>query len=349
MTASAVREAFGAEFAGAAGYLNNPTYGLPPRFVVDALHDCIAQWQHGTMDVPSFDGQVRAGRAGYAALAGVPVESVAMGSTVSGALGLVAAAIPEGSRVVVLPGEFTSTTFPFAAQAGRGVTVTELPADQLVADAADFDVVAVSLVQSATGALLDAEALRRTVAGTDTVTVVDITQAVGWKALDLGWADVTVAAAYKWLLAPRGVTWMSLSERVRRMMTPHAANWYAAEQPWQAIYGLPIQLADDARRFDISPTWFSALGAGLTLPWLATLDRVAVERHSVGLAARLRLALQLPPQESAIVSLPIDGAEERLVSAGIRASVRAGAVRVGFHLYNDDNDLDRLLDTLGLM
>lgn len=27
-------------------------------------------------------------------------------------------------------------------------------------------------------------------------------------------------------------------------------------------------------------------------------------------------------------------------------SVRAGAVRVGFHLYNDDNDLDRLLDTL---
>ena len=46
--------------------------------------------------------------------------------TVSAALGLVAAAIPDGSRVATLPGEFTSTTFPFAAQAARGVTVTEL-------------------------------------------------------------------------------------------------------------------------------------------------------------------------------------------------------------------------------
>nr|CRL71214.1 selenocysteine lyase [Mycolicibacterium malmesburyense] len=139
---------------------------------------------------------------------------------------------------------------------------------------------------------------------------------------------------------------MSLSERVRGAMTPHAANWYAAEQPWQAIYGLPIRLAGDARRFDISPTWFSALGAGLTLPWLASLDRVAVERHTVGLAGRLRSALQLPAQASPIVSLPVEGAADRLAAAGIRASVRAGAVRVGFHLYNDDNDLDRLLDTL---
>lgn len=348
MTAAAPREAFGAQFVGAAGYLNSPTYGLPPLFLVDALHDCIARWQAGTMDVPSFDDDVAAGRAGYAALASVPVESVAMGSTVSGALGLVAAAIPDGSRVVTVPGEFTSTTFPFAAQADRGVTVTELPADQLISAAADFDVVVVSLVQSANGALLDTDALRRTIAGSDsdTVTVIDITQAAGWKVLDLGWADVTVAAAYKWLLVPRGVTWMSLSERVRGAMTPHAANWYAAEQPWQAIYGLPIRLAGDARRFDISPTWFSALGAGLTLPWLASLDRVAVERHTVGLAGRLRSALQLPAQASPIVSLPVEGAADRLAAAGIRASVRAGAVRVGFHLYNDDNDLDRLLDTL---
>ena len=35
-------------------------------------------------------------------------------------LGLVAAAIPDGSRVATLAGEFTSTTFPFAAQAGQG-------------------------------------------------------------------------------------------------------------------------------------------------------------------------------------------------------------------------------------
>lgn len=347
MTATAAREAFGAEFVGAAGFLNSPTYGLPPRFLVDALHDCIGRWQDGTLDVPSFDQQVDAARRGYAALAGVPVESVAMGASVSAVLGLVAAAIPDRSRVVTVPGEFTSTTFPFAAQAGRGVTVTELPADELVAAAADFDVVTVSLVQSATGAVLDGEALRRAVAGTDTLTVIDITQALGWKRVDLGWADVTAAAVYKWLMAPRGTAWVSLSDRVTGLMTPHAANWYAGERPWQSIYGLPLRLAADARRFDVSPTWFSALGAGLTLPWLASLDGAAVERHTVGLASRLRSELGLPSSDSAIVSLPIEGAADKLAAAGVRAAVRAGAVRVGFHLYNNDDDLGRLIDALG--
>jgi selenocysteine lyase/cysteine desulfurase len=277
----------------------------------------------------------------------VPVSSVAMGGTVSALLGLVAAAVPDGSRVATLAGEFTSTTFPFAAQAGGGVTITELAPGELVSAAADFDVVTASLVQSANGAVLDVDALRRTVTGTDTLTVIDITQALGWKQVDVGWADVTAAAVYKWLLAPRGTAWMSLSDRVSRIMTPHAATWYAGEDPWQTIYGLPLRLADSARRFDASPAWFSALGAGLTLPWLASLDGTAVEAHTVGPANRACAELGLPQQNSAIVSIPIADAADRLQRAGIRASIRAGAVRVGFHLYNTDNDLDRLLGALG--
>jgi selenocysteine lyase/cysteine desulfurase len=270
-----------------------------------------------------------------------------MGGTVSAVLGLVAAAVPDGSRVATLAGEFTSTTFPFAAQADRGVTITELAPGELVSDAADFDVVTASLVQSANGAVLDVDALRRSVAGTDTLTVIDITQALGWKQVDVGWADVTAAAVYKWLLAPRGTAWMSLSDRVSRIMTPHAANWYAGEDPWQTIYGLPLRLAASARRFDASPAWFSALGAGLTLPWLASLNGAAVEAHSVDLANRARAELVLPQENSAIVSISIADAADKLRAAGIRASTRAGAVRVGFHLYNTENDLDRLLDALG--
>ena len=339
------RAAFGADFVGAEGFLNSSTYGLPPQFMFDALQECLREWQAGTMDVPSFDDSVRAARAGYAALVGVPVESVAMAGTVSSALGLVAAAIPDGSRVATLPNEFTSTSFPFAAQASRGVTVTELDPDELVTSARDYDVVTASLVQSSNGAVLDVGALRENVAGTDTLTVIDVTQALGWQDIALPWADVTVAAVYKWLLAPRGTAWMSLSERVAAAMIPHAANWYAADDPWSAIYGLPLRLAEDARVFDVSPTWFSALGSGLTLPWLASLDRAAVEAHTLGLASRLRTELQLPQQPSAIVSIPTTSAD-KLKAAGIRASIRAGAVRVGFHLYNTEDDLDRLLDVL---
>jgi selenocysteine lyase/cysteine desulfurase len=224
--------------------------------------------------------------------------------------------------------------------------VTELSAQQLIATAADYDVVAASLVQSANGAVLDVDALRAGLVDAGTWVVLDVTQAVGWKRLDLGWVDVTAGSVYKWLLAPRGTAWMSLSERVSRSVTPHAANWYAGEHPWSTIYGLPLRLASDARRFDTSPAWFGALGAGLTLPWLASLDAAALEAHTVGLANRLCAEIGLPQSNSAIVSIPIADAADRLRRAGIRASVRAGAVRVGFHLYNTTDDLDRLLGAL---
>lgn len=340
------RSAFGAEFVGAEGFLNSPTYGLPPTFLVDALHEHIDAWQAGTMHAPDFDEPVRRGRAAYAALAGVPVASVVMGGSVSALLGLVAAAIPDGSRVATLAGEFTSTTFPFAAQAGRGLVLTELTPEALIATGGDYDVVVASLVQSANGAVLDVDALRAGLAGADTLTVVDATQAAGWKRLDLGWVDVSTAAVYKWLLGPRGTAWMSLSDKMSALMTPHAANWYAAEEPWSTIYGLPLRLAPDGRRFDTSPAWFGVLGSGLTMPWLASLDATVVESHCVGLANRLRAELDLSPSNSAIVSLPIADAADKLAGASIRASVRAGAVRVGFHLYNTDDDLDRLVDAL---
>ena len=139
---------------------------------------------------------------------------------------------------------------------------------------------------------------------------------------------------------------LDVDERARVALDdPACRELVRGEKPWSTIYGLPLRLADDARRFDVSPTWFSALGSGLTLPWLASLDRAEVEAHALGLASRLRTELQLPHEPSAIVSIPTTSAE-KLRDAGIRASIRAGAVRVGFHLYNTEDDLDRLLDVL---
>jgi hypothetical protein len=43
-----------------------------------------------------------------------------VGGSVSALVGLVAAAVPDGARVLVAEGEFTSVSFPFAAHAGRG-------------------------------------------------------------------------------------------------------------------------------------------------------------------------------------------------------------------------------------
>jgi selenocysteine lyase/cysteine desulfurase len=77
----------------------------------------------------------------------------------------------------------------------------------------------------------------------------------------------------------------------------------------------------------------------------------------VGLADLLRnhlTGLGLSPQEidlpSPIVSFHAEDPDALLASladAGVRATSKLGRVRVGFHVYNDENDVDLVCDVLG--
>lgn len=322
------------------GYLNTASIGIPPSDAADAVEAAVRGWRTGAARPGDFDAAVSTARAAWAALAGVPAERVALGATVSGLVAPVAAALPPRSRVVVARGEFTSLTWPFAA---RGHELTEVPLAELGERAPEFDVVAVSVVQSADGAVADLAALRAARESGVRV-VLDATQALGWFDADLAWADAVVGAGYKWLLAPRGTAWLA----VHPELDPPAeqAGWYAAEDPWTGVYGLPLRPAVDARRLDTSPAWYSHAGAAVSLPWLAGLDRAAVHAHCAGLGDALRAGLGMPPAGSAIVAVAAPGAAERLDAAGVVTSVRAGAARLAFHLYNTDEDVARALDAL---
>jgi selenocysteine lyase/cysteine desulfurase len=41
-----------------------------------------------------------------------------------------------------------------------------------------------------------------------------------------------------------------------------------------------------------------------------------------------------------------DGAEERLLAAGVMAAGRGGAMRFSFHLYTTESDIDRALEAI---
>jgi selenocysteine lyase/cysteine desulfurase len=92
--------------------------------------------------------------------------------------------------------------------------------------------------------------------------------------------------------------------------------------------------------------WLAHTGAAVTLPWLAGLDLHAVRAHCAGLADTVRAGLGLPPAGSAITAVHRPDAGARLAAAGIVSSVRAGAVRLAFHLYNTADDAARVLDAL---
>ncbi|WBB69735.1 aminotransferase class V-fold PLP-dependent enzyme [Micromonospora sp. WMMD812] len=330
------------------GWLNTATYGLPPEPAWTALQEALAEWRVGATSWEGWGESVGRCRAAFARLVGgVPLEDVATGSAVSQLLAPVAAALPAGATVVVPEAEFTSNLFPWLVQAERGVQVRTVPLAGLVdAIDADTDLVAFSLVQSADGTVAAYDEIVSAARAHGALVAVDATQAAGWLPFDGARADVVAVAAYKWLMGPRGVALAYLAPELRERLRPDAAGWFAGADPHASYYGPPLRLADDARRFDISPAWFNWVALAPALDLLLEIGLPAIREHDVALANRLLTGLGRPPGDSAIVAVEVPGAQERLERAGVRAAVRAGRVRASFHLYSTVDDVDLALDAL---
>ena len=338
------------EFEPAGIYVNTASIGLPPRRTVDALNEAIGTWGAGRAEAAGYDELVNRARQRFASLVGTTPERVAIGNQVSTFTALVATALPDGARVLAAEEDFTSVLFPFLAHADRGVQVKTVPLASLVdAIGPGVDLVAVSAVQSADGRLVPGglEALASAAARHGCLTYVDATQAVGWLPFDADRFDFVSCAAYKWLLSPRGTAFGVVRPERLGMLRPLYAGWYAGDDPWTSIYGPPLRLAKDARRLDISPAWLAWAGTVPALELLAEVGIAAIHRHDLALANALRGRLGLAAGDSAIVTVAADGGLERLRTAGIKASVRAGAVRLSFHLHNTEADVDAVARALG--
>ncbi|QPP05209.1 aminotransferase class V-fold PLP-dependent enzyme [Streptomyces bathyalis] len=337
-----------AEFDPDVTYLNTASLGLPPRRSLDALRRALTEWRKGAATPPAYDAPLESSRTAYAGLVGVDTDRVAVGSQVSAFAGLVAASLPEGSEVLTAAGEFTSLVFPFHAQARRGIQLREVPLERLAeAVTPRTALVAVSAVQSADGRLAGLDALTAVCEGTGTRILLDTTQATGWLPVDADRFAYTTCSGYKWLLAPRGTCFFTVRSEFTDELVPHAAGWYAGEERWDSLYGGPLRLAEDARRFDLSPAWHSWVAQAPALHLLAGVGTAVLHEHALSLANRFRAAVGLPPGDSAIVSAAVEpdtlGELER---AAVVGSVRAGRLRLAFHLNNTATDADRAAEVV---
>jgi selenocysteine lyase/cysteine desulfurase len=336
------------DFDAPPGYLNTASIGLPPREALAAFQRAAADWGAGRVQPPDYDPYVDEARATFARLVGVQASDVAVGSQVSTFTAMVAASLEPGAEVLAYADDFSSLLFPLMVARERGVNVRTVAsvADMPGAIDASTTLVAFSAVQSADGEVADLDAIAAAAEAHCARTYVDATQAVGWLPLDASRFDFVAVAAYKWLLAPRGVAFMTVRRERLAEVPPIAAGWYAGEQRWESLYGPALPLAADARRLDVSPAWLSWVGAA---PSLEAIERAGIDTihaHDTGLANRFRAGLGLPPSNSAIVATASPGAAERLKAAGIAAAARSGKFRLSFHLYNTDADVDLALEAL---
>ncbi len=191
--------------------------------------------------------------------------------------------------------------------------------------------------------------------------MVDDYQHTGTAPLDvhaLG-VDFMVTGALKYLLGPAGIAFLYVRRALIETLEPLSTGWFGRANPF-AFSLDQLDWSASARRFEAgSPPVPNAYAAAAGLELLASIGPAAIDTQIGRLVqrmidgARARGLDVMTPDDplarGALVVIRSDNAPalvDRLAARGIIASARGDGVRVSFHAYNNDDDVDAVLQHL---
>ncbi|MCO5724692.1 aminotransferase class V-fold PLP-dependent enzyme [Robiginitalea marina] len=285
---------------------------------------------------------------------------IALSPNFSLGLNLLLEGLDSSSRVLLLEGDYPSLNWPFES---RGFPISRIPlaADleariETALEAGPVEVLALSLVQWLNGILVRPEFLRGLKEKyPELLIIADATQYAGAFALDFeaSGIDVLGASGYKWLLGGNGNGFFLFSPRAEERIVVRSHGFNAAGADPDRKEGIPF-----ARRLEpghLDTLCFGSLGFALEQLERLGMDRV--DRYNRDLSARVKQALAslslldaqvLGRQDhSTIFNIPEPGGRYRyLKEHGVVCAPRGGGIRVSFHCYNSENDLDKLVELI---
>ncbi|QBS39101.1 aminotransferase class V-fold PLP-dependent enzyme [Nocardia sp. CS682] len=359
-------------------YLNHAGISPLPQPAVDAMHRRATEVSlDGEFTYPAHSAEIERVRSSAARLMGVPSTDIAFVKNTTTGLGMVANGLDwsPGDRVVVPDLEFPSTLYPWLALADRGVRVDRVqpegPGGKLTTAAfADRiqagpppKLVVTSWVQFGRGWRVDLAELGRVCREAGALLCVDVIQGLGVipAELDAWGVDFAMADGHKWLLGPEGCGVLYVRGSRLELLRPLEPGWnsVAHREEWD---NLELVFDDTARRLEggmPNVTGIAALGASIDLLHAAGVpaiwshvDRLC-ELACSGLAAVGATVLSDRSSEgrSGIVAvhpggLPIPLLAKQLQAEGIAVSARAGGLRISPHGYNNEHDIERLVDAV---
>lgn len=362
--------------AGAA-YLNAASVTPTPertRSVLDAMNRRrahITEWPDADFAAP-----LDAARAAAARLVGAGEDEIALGWNTSFGINLAAQClpIPPGSTVVVSDREFPANVYPWMGPGCPGRLET-VPADargrpdedRLLErlERGDVSVLSVSAVQFASGWRADLPRLGRACRERGIFFVVDAIQALGQLPLDVREArvDVLATGAQKWLCGPFGTGFAYVRRELLPRMQPSVVGWTSlrASADFGNLLDYRYDFVESARRFEVAtPAFHDFAGMAASLEVLLEAGVEDVRAHVDSLLEPLAAWLAGHPEyqvvsdrsaarRSAIFCFRPPEPEATfaaLAAAGVACVLREGAVRLSPHLYNDADDLARVLEVL---
>lgn len=314
-------------------------------------------------------------RAQFAALLGAEADGVAIVPSASYGLSIAAAnvSMAAGQRAIVLAQQYPSNVLPWrdlAQRSGGEFVVVQRPSqggwtEPLLAEIDERTaVVALPNCHWIDGALVDLVQVAQRTREVGAALVLDLTQSLGALPFDIAAVrpDFIACAAYKWLIGPYSVGFLYAAPH-RREGAPLEPGYFVRNlDPWTIdIVGRRVNSEPHARRYDMAEAANFALlpiaaeGIRQIMEWGVANVQATLRRSTDRMAARARgMGLEVAPDAeraghylgirfpSGIPNALMANLENRRVFVSRRGS----SLRVTPHLYNHEEDEDRLFEAL---
>ena len=353
-------------------YVNSCSQGALATDVDSAFREYLDSWHESGSPWEMWVEQVERLRARFAASIGADAEEVAVMPSASAGINAVASALRfDGPRSHVVIGDFEFPTMAqiWLAQQSRGATIrrAQAPAsapDTLPVEAYEEVIDDRTLMVPATHVCFrnghKTDIARLTILAHDRGAYVflDDYQRTGSGPLDvhaLG-VDFMVTGCLKYMLAAAGIGFLYVRRDLIERLEPTVTGWFGRVNPF-AFRIDALDWPNGANRFEGGtppvPSAYAALAA------LTLLDRIGygaigrqVERLSsryASAAAEAGFVVRTPAASDRrgplVVVQCIDGPAvvRNLAARGIVASCRGNGLRVAFHAYNNESDVDEVM------
>jgi cysteine desulfurase/selenocysteine lyase len=268
--------------------------------------------------------------------------------------------------------EFPSVTYPLLrmAEMDKDVNVKLVEADELIVplnsilDEIDEDTQAIFIthVENLSGQVHDIERITWYAHEKGALVIVDGIQAAGRLPLSvrkLG-VDVYIIGSYKYLCAPFGVVIAYISKELYERAMPVFVGWRTSEA--SGTLTQKITYPSTARKFEYSTSAYGVkLGLAESIKYLLNVGIHNIHSHDLKLVAMLKeefdegapLNVITPTDHGSIFTFRPLNMESGDVAARLRGtfrpvelSVRQGLIRLSPHLYNTEEDIQEVVESL---
>jgi selenocysteine lyase/cysteine desulfurase len=353
-------------------YLNSCSQGALSHRVRAAYEEYLAGWDENGAEWAVWVERADAARAAFARLLHAePTELAVTTSVTQGVSGIVSALdLRARPKIVISEYEFPTVGQIAHAQELRGAEVVHvrpepdgsIPSERF-AHAIDerTALVCCTTVSYRTGHRHDVAEIARLAHEAGALCLADSYQAVGaidFDAHALG-VDFATGGTVKYLLGSSGLGFLYVRSGLLPALLPTQTGWFADEDIFQMDIS-DYSPAADARRFDAGTPPVPNIYAGLAgMSLIEEAGPAAIEDHVTALATRLidgldELGAKVatprdPSQRGPLVcvrSTDVRALVNTLASDRVTCSDRDANLRISLHLYNVEDDVDRVLEEL---